>query len=193
MIDPRLIEIEDLGSANGTFADGEKLQAGKKYKFTSGVKVVLGMDSPLDLSKILPGIQIMNNNNKRDGSKDKLSGLPITSEEKNSFEDLEIVWREYQERQAKLASSGSNIVMGGMAASALVASIAGGPLGLIIGVGGPLMSRYLAQHQTSKVREDFTYEDMFLITYSCPRCKESFQKKPWITIRECSKCRVKFR
>ena len=80
-----------------------------------------------------------------------------------------------------------------MAASSLMASMITGPFAIIIGVGGSLMARYISQQQTSKLRSDFTYEDMFLQIYACPRCKESFQKKPWITIRECLKCKIKFR
>jgi pSer/pThr/pTyr-binding forkhead associated (FHA) protein/ribosomal protein L37AE/L43A len=193
LIDPRLIEIEDLGSTNGTFADGVRLSPSERLRYTSGVQLTLGADTPLDLTKVLRGIQIVRPNSKQPDSAGSMNGGPITQEEKKSFDELEAVWREYQERQSNIGSAGSGIAMGGMAASSLVAAVAGGPIGIIIGVGGSLMARYLSQQKVSKLRNDFSYEDMFLQVYACPRCKESFQKKPWITIRECLKCRTKFR
>jgi pSer/pThr/pTyr-binding forkhead associated (FHA) protein len=198
LIDPRLIEIEDLGSTNGTFADGVRLNPSERVRYTSGVQLTLGADTPLDLTKVLRGIQVVRPNLKQQDSPASMSGAPITSEEKKSFDELEAVWKEYQERQANIGSAGSGIAMGGMAASSVVgymaSAIPGGQLiGVLIGVGGSLMARYLSQQKVSKLRNDFSYEDMFLQVYACPRCKESFQKKPWITIRECFKCRIKFR
>jgi pSer/pThr/pTyr-binding forkhead associated (FHA) protein len=198
LIDPRLVEIEDLGSTNGTFADGTRLNPGERAKYTSGVQLTLGMDTPLDLTKVLKGIQVIKPSAKQNDQVPGIIGQPIKAEEKKSFDELESVWREYQERQASIGNAGSGIAMGGMAASSAVAGVAalipgGQMLGLLIGVGGSLMSRYLSQQKVSKLRNDFSYEDMFLQVYACPRCKESFQKKPWITIRECLKCKVKFR
>jgi pSer/pThr/pTyr-binding forkhead associated (FHA) protein len=193
LIDPRLIEVEDLGSTNGTFADGARLRPGERARYTSGVQLTLGADTPLDLTKVLRGIQVVRPNMKQQDSPATTSGASITKEEKKSFDELEAVWREYQERQTNIVNAGSGVAMGGMAASSLIAAVAGGPIGILIGVGGSLMARYLSQQKVSKLRNDFSYEDMFLQVYACPRCKESFQKKPWITIRECVKCKVKFR
>jgi ATP adenylyltransferase/5',5'''-P-1,P-4-tetraphosphate phosphorylase II len=46
---------------------------------------------------------------------------------------------------------------------------------------------------SNEIRKDATFEDQFLQMYACPRCNESFQKKPWITIRDCFKCKTKYR
>jgi len=193
LLDPCLIEIEDLNSTNGTFADGERIKSGERFRYTSAVKIRLGIDTYVDLSKVFPGIRFLRNKLNLTPADQKMSGNPINTEEKVAFKELENIWREYQDRQQKINNSGSGIALGGMAASSLMASMITGPFAIIIGVGGSLMARYISQQQTSKLRSDFTYEDMFLQIYACPRCKESFQKKPWITIRECLKCKIKFR
>jgi pSer/pThr/pTyr-binding forkhead associated (FHA) protein len=193
LIDPRMIEIEDLNSTNGTFADGERIKSGERYRFTSAVQIRLGAETYIDLSKVFPGIRFVSKKSNSTPSCRNLSGNPISRDEKSAFMELEIIWREYQERQQKINNSGSGIALGGMAASSLLAYMMTGPFAIIVGVGGSLMARYISQQQTSKLRSDFTYEDMFLQIYACPRCKESFQKKPWITIRECLKCKIKFR
>jgi pSer/pThr/pTyr-binding forkhead associated (FHA) protein len=193
LIDPRLIEIEDLNSTNGTFADGERLKPGERNRYKSDVQIKLGTDVTLNLSKLIPGIQVVQQPIKQTPPPPGQPNSPINGEEKRLFDELEDIWKEYQERQQKIANSGSGIAMGGMAASSLLAAVVSGPVGILIGVGGSLMARYMSQQKVSKLRNDFTYEDMFLQVYACPRCKESFQKKPWITIRECNKCRIKFR
>ena len=203
LIDPRLIEIEDLNSTNGTFADGERLKPGERNRYTSAVQIKLGTDTPLNLSKLIPGIQVVQQAPKQTTPPPGQPNSPISSEEKRLFDELEVIWKEYQARQQDIGNAGSGIAMGGMAASSLLAAVVSGasvtlgalsgPLGILIGVGGSLMARYMSQQKVSKLRNDFTYEDMFLQVYACPRCKESFQKRPWITIRECNKCRIKFR
>lgn len=192
LIGPSLIEIEDLNSTNGTFADNVRLTPGERARFTSAVKIRLGSDTSLDLTKVLPGIQVIQTVNQKAGMQPNPSNALITSEEKKAFEELKGIWDEYQERQQKIANSGSAIAIGGMAASGILAAFAG-PAGFLIGIGGNLMARYLSQQKVSKLRSDFTYEDMFLQVYACPRCKESFQKKPWVTIRDCARCKIKFK
>ena len=82
--------------------------------------------------------------------------------------------------------------LGGSAVTALV-QLAFGPVGAVLGVGSQLVLRYLGQMKANKIQEDLTFEEAFLVSYACPRCKESFQKKPWVTIRDCGKCKTKYR
>jgi pSer/pThr/pTyr-binding forkhead associated (FHA) protein len=192
LIGPSLIEVEDLNSTNGTFADNVRLTPGERTRFTSAVKIRLGADTNLDLTKVLPGVQVIQTPIQKPVLPPNPSNTLITSEEKKAFEELKGIWEEYQERQQKIANSGSAIALGGMAASSILAVLAG-PAGMLIGLGGNLMARYLSQQKVSKLRSDFTYEDMFLQVYACPRCKESFQKKPWVTIRDCARCKIKFK
>ena len=56
LLSPIILEIEDLGSTNGTFADNEKLIPFKKYQFSSSVKIRLGSNVNLDLKKIFQTI-----------------------------------------------------------------------------------------------------------------------------------------
>jgi len=197
LLTPVLIEIEDLGSTNGTFADGERLPSNTRLQYASSVKVRLGQDTVLDLRKIFPGIQIIEIPTKTGLTTGKPVGpespKEITKHEKAAFDDLETVWKEYVERQNKIASSGFSFMAGGSVLGAVGASMLGGPMGIALGIGGGLLGRYLAQQESSKLKGDTTYDDMFLQVYACPRCKESFQKKPWITIRDCFKCKLKFR
>jgi ribosomal protein L37AE/L43A len=55
------------------------------------------------------------------------------------------------------------------------------------------LGRYLGAQKSKEIKTDLNYENMFLVTYACPRCSESFQKRPWVTIRDCNKCKIKFR
>jgi hypothetical protein len=82
-------------------------------------------------------------------------------------------------------------VVFGLAAVAMTGGA--GMLGLLCMGGGTVLGRWLGQQASNEIRSDLTYEDAFLEAYACPRCKESFQKKSWITIRDCYRCKLKFR
>ena len=197
LITPIMLEVEDLGSANGTFADSEKLAPNIKQQFASSVIIKLGDSTTLDLVKILPGIQIIKkqvaqkplNSNPQNNT-----GTEPTNAELKLFNGLETVWKEYMNRNSNInntASKYGNIgsVLG--IVGALLVPVPGA--GIIISGGAGLLGRYLGQQASNKVKNDFSYEDMFLSVYACPRCNESFQKKPWITIRDCFKCKTKYR
>ena len=108
------------------------------------------------------------------------------------FKELELVWKEYNERSLSVQNMGNSYLMGGMAIGS-IASLALGPIGAVVGIGSSLLGRYLGQQKSNEIRKDATFEDQFLQMYACPRCNESFQKKPWITIRDCFKCKTKYR
>jgi ribosomal protein L37AE/L43A len=115
-----------------------------------------------------------------------------TEEEMNCFNELELVWKEYNGRSLSVQNMGNSYLMGGMAIGS-IASLALGPIGAVIGIGSSLLGRYIGQQKSNEIRKDATYEDQFLQIYACPRCNESFQKKPWVTIRDCFKCKTKYR
>lgn len=201
MITPQIIEIIDLGSSNGTYADGQKLQPNKPYQFSTAAMIKLGSSFPLDLKKIFPNIQIVQRNIQQENApkpnlQNPYDQSPITKKEKKAFNELENVWKEYVERQNNATSVSSKYMMGGGVVGGVGAIIFSGIFpgsGIVLSMGGTLIGRYLGQQKTNEIKGDITYEDMFLETYCCPRCKESFQKKPWITIRECFKCKLKFK
>lgn len=202
MITPVMLEFEDLGSTNGSFADEEKLQPHKKYQFASSVALRLGTIYVLNLKKLFPNIHIIEKvaTSKKEAPRNNpLNNEPISKKELESFSELEAIWKEFVERQNQANNSSIGYGIGGMAfgiaASLFLAPFTAGAsiVGTIATAGGGIMGRYLGQQQSSKIRNDLTYEDAFLQTYACPRCSESFQKKPWITIRECFKCKSKFR
>ena len=85
----------------------------------------------------------------------------------------------------------SSYGMGGQAIGMAAGSFI--PGGMLIAAGIGMLGRYIGQQKSNELRGDLTYENMFLEVYSCPRCKESFQKKPWVTIRDCFKCKLIFR
>jgi pSer/pThr/pTyr-binding forkhead associated (FHA) protein len=201
LITPQMIEIIDLGSSNGTFVDNQKLQPHKPYQFSSAANIKLGSSFSLDLKKLFPNIQIVHRNNTQENVpksnlQNHYDNSPITKAEKKAFIELEYVWKEYMERQ----NSANNAAMGygiggavfGIAAAAFT-GLTGGIGGIVLMSGGGIVGRYLGQQKTNEIKGDLTYEDMFLETYCCPRCKESFQRKPWVTIRDCYKCKIKFK
>jgi pSer/pThr/pTyr-binding forkhead associated (FHA) protein len=193
LITPIMLEIEDLGSANGTFADSEKLTPHLKQQFASSVIIKLGDNTVLDLIKILPGIQILK---KQPAHKPPTvapqNNTEATRAELETFNGLEALWKEYMERNSKINNTVSKYGNIGSVLGIVGAILVPGA-GIVISQGAGLLGRYLGQQTTNKIRNDVSYEDMFLSIYACPRCKESFQKKPWITIRDCFKCKTKYR
>jgi len=196
LITPIMLEIEDLGSANGTFADSEKLAPNIKQQFASSVVIKLGDTTTLDLVKILPGIQII----KKQVAQKPLNSNPQnntvadpTNAELKLFNGLETVWKEYMDRNSKINNTASKYGNIGSVIGMLGHFVPLPGAGIAISAGAGVLGRYLGQQASNKIKNDFSYEDMFLEVYACPRCNESFQKKPWITIRDCFKCKTKYR
>jgi len=192
MLTPLIIEIEDLNSSNGTFADTEKIIPNKRHQYSSSVQIRLGKKHHLDLKEIFPLIQILPTKNKII-SPPISPGASITPKELEVFFELEEVWKEYIERQNKANNANVGYSIGGSILALAFSGFTGGFGTALLAGGGGILGRYLGQQASNKIRNDLTYEDAFLQTYACPRCKESFQKKPWITVRECIKCKIKFR
>ena len=190
LLSPITFEIIDLNSTNGTFVDGKKLVQNESTIFTSNAKVRLGSSLPLDLKQCLPKIQIVTPQPSTN-SKTGQTNIP-SEEEMKCFKELELVWKEYNERSLSVQKMGNSYLMGGMAIGS-IASLALGPIGAVVGIGSSLLGRYIGQQKSNEIRKDATFEDQFLQMYACPRCNESFQKKPWITIRDCFKCKTKYR
>ena len=192
LINPLLIEIEDLGSTNGTFADDEKLIKEKKYQFDTAVNLRLGSGYLLDIKKIFPEINIIKKSTPAEYSSPPPGSL-ITPQEEKQFRELEDLWNEYTLRQNQANNVALGMGIGGALVGAVLGAVTGGIGGVLLSGGGGVLGKYLGQQKSSKIRQDLNYETAFLETYCCPRCKESFQKKPWITIRDCFKCKLKFR
>jgi len=201
LITPIMVEIEDLGSSNGSFADEEKLEPHKKYQFASSVILRFGSSYQLNLKSIFPSIQIIQKLAPPKPMPQPAS-KPNTAPSKKQLEDfneLEGIWKEFIDRQNQANNAATGYGIGGtvlgIAASIFLGPVTGGSsiLATVASAGGGILGRYLGQQQSSKIKNDLTYEDAFLQTYACPVCRESFQKKPWITIRECFKCKSKFR
>lgn len=193
LVGKNILEIEDLNSTNGTYVDSEKLEPRKISRYASCVSIRLGNSHVLNLKEHFPNIEIISKPQDKQAPRSQ-QGAPISLTELKAFNELETVWKDYQKRQQDVMNAGSGIAMGGMAASALAATFMTNPiLGAIVGLGGNLVSKYISQQKVNKLRGDLTYEDMFLTVYACPRCKESFQKRPWVTIRDCVRCKIKFK
>lgn len=194
MISPLIVEIEDLGSTNGTFADDNKISPNCKFQYSSSVKIRLASNVFLDLRKIFPNIHIIEKKSPPvNPTPPQQNNQAITAKELNEFMQLEEVWKEYNNRHQASSSSANSYSIGGTILGGVAAIVLGGPVGMAISIGGGILGRYLGQQESNKIKNDHTYDDMFLQVYACPRCKESFQRKPWVTIRDCNKCRIKFR
>lgn len=196
MINESLVEIEDLGSTNGTFIDGEKLLPQKRQILSAASQIRLGTEFNLTLKQVFPELKIPSKTTFNKQTQEANQGPRLANGlELESFKSLEDVWKEYQTKMIKSRNIAIHFGIGGSALGigAAVATAAVGPLGLVLMAGGGILGRYLGQRESNKIQNDLSFEDMFLSAYSCPRCKESFQKKAWVTIRECNKCKLKFR
>jgi len=151
----------------------------------------------LNLAKIFPGLKIVqrkvNQANKSMPVSSANKSRNATPEELEEFMGLEKVFDEYDARMKSLRDGNG----GGVS---ITAQVAGGLLGFInpaagriVTIGGSVLGHYLSKKKTNEVKSDLSYDKVFLVAYSCPRCHESFQKKPWVTIRDCNKCKVVFR
>jgi pSer/pThr/pTyr-binding forkhead associated (FHA) protein len=185
-VSENLFSIYDLGSSNGTFVDGQKLLPKKVYTFSSAAAIKLG-DHVLSIKEVLPNIEIIQKAQKLETQNAK---GPITAVELESFNELQAVWTEYDGRIKKAAQISQNSSTWA-SAFAVMNFIPG--IGPILGISGTVLTRYLANKKANELKGDENYEDIFLETYACPRCKNSFQKRPWKTIRECLFCKIKFK
>jgi pSer/pThr/pTyr-binding forkhead associated (FHA) protein len=190
---PTILEIEDLGSSNGTFADDEKLVPNQKFQFASSVRIRFGPTFNLNLQKVLPGIQIIEKKKVPVAKSGALQNKPIQPDELKAFHELEEIWNEYVERQNSASNKSFSYGLAGSALGIVASVFTGGILTPFVMGGGVMLGRYLGQQESNKVKGDLSYENAFLVSYCCPRCKESFQKKPWITINDCFRCKLKFR
>jgi pSer/pThr/pTyr-binding forkhead associated (FHA) protein len=204
LLTPVIFEIEDLNSTNGTFVDGEKLTANKRYQFSSSAQVRLGNNIPLALKNYFPELVVLEKKFIPSPAKSPqpqpmpapASSSTPTAAEVNQFKELENVWKEYNNRLNQATSAATGFGIGGAVfglAAAAFTGATGGIGGILLMSGGGILGRYLGQKESNKIRGDLTFEDAFLEVYACPRCKESFQKKPWVTIRECFRCKTKYR
>lgn len=192
----QIVEIEDLNSTNGTYVDGEKLLPNKRYQFSSSAQVRIGNDLNLDLKKYFPEIIILEKKAivpPQSAQTPPSNSFEPSNVEQKQFKDLEIVWKEYNSRLNQASSAATGFGIGGAVLGLAASVFTGGVAGILLMSGGGILGRYLGQRESNKIKGDLTFEDAFLEVYACPRCKESFQKKPWITIRECFKCKTKYR
>jgi pSer/pThr/pTyr-binding forkhead associated (FHA) protein len=204
-IGDELIEVVDLNSTNGTYIDGKILTPQKPGVFTNNATISLAGEFTLDLSKIFPGIRLVakkmppkNFQQLNNKGNSKLSEK-ASSEELSAFMGLEKIYDEFDLRNKSIGQEGASFAMAGQVAG-IVAGAAISvmappmiPLGLLFTGGGAVLGKYIGSKKTNEIRTDLSYEKAFLEVYCCPRCGESFQKKPWVTIRDCNKCKVVFR
>jgi pSer/pThr/pTyr-binding forkhead associated (FHA) protein len=204
-------EVKDLGSSNGTFVNEKKLKPNKLYQFPLASKVKLGGVVSLDLAKCL-GIKTA------DGDKTTIGapisnavnvpptagpqGIPpqqsITPQERIAFAALEGKFKEFDEWQrkpSKIVNSYSigGTIFGGLGTLVIVAVNPDKLLMMVPMLLGGVLGRYVGQKKADQIRDNVAYRDKFLVEYACPRCKQSFQTMPWITIRQCNKCRLNFK
>jgi pSer/pThr/pTyr-binding forkhead associated (FHA) protein len=191
LLSPLIIEIVDLGSSNGTFADGKKLSSNQTYRFSTNVEIKLGTSFLFDIKASFPAAQILPKQQTKAPSTPPNSEISVA--EKAHFLEMKKLWDDYQSRNTKANNIVNSFSIGGAALGVVAAALTGGVGGLLIASGGGLLGKFLGQQKSNEIRQDLTYEEMFLQTYACPRCQESFQKRPWITIRECIRCKIKFK
>lgn len=200
-----LIEVVDLNSTNGTYIDGKRLNPHNPGVFTNNAMISLAGEFNLDLSKIFPGIRLIakkippKNFQQPNKNENSNRSKQASTEELSTFMELEKIYDEFDLRNKSIGQEGSSFAIAGQVAGIVagtaISVVAPGllPLGLLFTGGGAVLGRYIGSKKTNEIRTDLSYEKAFLEVYCCPRCGESFQKKPWVTIRDCNKCKVVFR
>lgn len=206
ILNPLMFEIKDLNSTNGTWVDGVRLKGQETSVFSTSAKIQLGKSFTFNLKQHFPEVEIIPQSKPAEPAKgekpkefntqEKTTRTPkkesasATKLELEEFEQLEAVWNEYYNRVNSAQSAAMKWTSVGSAAGLALAFTGMGHGGAII---GSTMGRFIGKLRSNKLKPDLNYENVFLTAYACPRCQESFQKKPWVTIRDCFKCKVKYR
>jgi len=193
MLNPYVFEIKDLGSTNGTFIDDVRIPPNVAEVYSTNAKIRLGQSVPYDLERHIPGVKYVKREVPKpieSAPKARVRSSIPTQQELESFRGLELVWNEYHQRIHSAQSGAMKYQVVGSAAGVALSFAGLSGFGL---AAGQMLGRYLANRHTNKIKPDLSFENTFLVSYACPRCSESFQKKPWVTIRECGKCKVTYR
>ena len=201
LINPFSFEIVDLGSSNGTFVNNEKLKPNESKVFYSTDSVRFGKIYTAELDKILPGLKKISPQISHPASNIKgiSNTLHMSEAEKEAFMNLESLWIEFNQRISVKKSTQMKetflLIMVVFVIFSVLSYIAfdDWTVSSIFSVLISLGAKLLIDMKYNKINLDHFYEDEFLQAYACPRCHESFQKKPWVTIRDCFKCKLKFR
>lgn len=197
MLNPYVFEIQDLGSTNGTFVDGTRIPQHVAEVYSTNATIRLGQSVPFDLEQHVQGVKRVKKEAPKPVAADakavpkpRVPSSTPTPQELESFHELELVWNEYHQRVHAVQSGAMKYQVVGSAAGVALSMAGLSGFGL---AAGQMLGRYLSNRHTNKIKPDLSFENTFLVSYACPRCSESFQKKPWVTIRECGKCKVKYR
>lgn len=195
------VQVEDLGSSNGTFIDGIRIL---KKVVSRDSRIQLGTSFTFKVSDVITDkckcpINIVPSN------------PPITeefdSEVLRKFEKLESVWQDYQEEKINLQKSNASkgflrmmpmFVLGGLgyviscvpelAEYRAIATFAG------LGVGAVIT--WISYKSATRLPEQMEkLNQQFQIDYVCPKCKQFLGFTPFTGLKnkkQCPSCKTKW-
>ena len=169
--------LEDIGSANGTFVNGQQVLR-KKVIYTD--EILLGGQFPITLTEIL-------------NSRNNYSA---------EFENLKTIYENYQSEKIKIQSSNQFKTRLFQALPFTLPGIIGVCLGimgiantkvlylsLLVAIAAPVIGIFMGAKQASKTPALLqTLSDQFKIDYVCPRCGTFLGELPWQSLKNKGFC-----
>ena len=204
------VQVEDLGSTNGTFIDGVRII---KKVVTRNTVVQMGPTFTFRISDVLPEVKTVPTTPSGEGSyiEPQTPQIPPKPEYDEEilckFQNLENVWNKYQEEKINLQKSNASkgfmrmmpmFVLGGLgyliscipelAQFRTAITLAGLGLGIII--------TWISYKSATTLPEQMEkLNQQFQIDYVCPKCKQFLGFSPFEGLKnrgQCSACKSKW-
>ena len=202
------VQVEDLGSTNGTFIDGVRII---KKVVSRNTVVQMGSTFTFRINDVLPEVKTPSANpsgNTINGGTRIMPPKPEYDEEiLRKFQNLESVWNKYQEEKINLQKNNASkgflrmlpmFVLGGLgyliscipelAQFRTAMTLAGLGIGIII--------TWISYKSATSLPEQMEkLNQQFQIDYVCPKCKQFLGFTPFEGLKnrgQCSACKSKW-
>lgn len=182
------VQVEDLGSSNGTFIDGVRII---KKVVSRNTVIQMGSNYTFKISDVLPEVQ--------KASKVQQQTQNVTSTQKTtpeySIRPLKKIWEEFESAKEELDEKNKNIQLWRSAAP--IFTMGSGALGVVfpyafiltfIGLGLTIYAFYMAKNFDYK-KSINEVQDRFENKYLCPNCNHFLENRKYKLLVQDKKCR----
>lgn len=182
------VEVEDLGSSNGTFIDGVRIV---KKVVSRNTVIQMGIHYTFKISDVLPDAPKAAKANLQTQN---FATMPKTAPE-CSIHPLKKVWKEYESAKEELDEKNKNIQLWRSAAP--IFTMASGALGVIfpyafiltfIGLGLTVYAFYMVKNFDYKKSLN-EVQERFENKYLCPNCNHFLENRKYKLLVQDKKCR----
>lgn len=208
------VQVEDLGSTNGTFIDGVRII---KKVVTRDTIVQMGSTFSFRISDVLPEVKtapsLPSENNTAGGTRTepRTPTAPAKPEYDEAvlrkFQNLEDIWKKYQEEKINLQKSNASkgflrmlpmFVLGGLGyLISCIPELAQFRTAITLtGLGIGIIITWISYKSATNLPEQMEkLNQQFQIDYVCPKCKQFLGFTPFEGLKnrgQCSACKTKW-